>query len=447
MPDSRSYRILMITYHFPPSTVAAAFRPLRHAKYLPELGHELWVLTASPSAYESGRVDEELVKEAPESVRVIRVPNPNPIHAYERRRPGKTNVRSKGRRLAPAGSAGAGGKRRLRTFFAELAKFPDSDGAWVALSLFPALYTVLVNRIDLIYSSGPPFGAHVLGLLLKKITGRKWIAQYGNPWTANPSITWDFPVFGRIANRLDLSIVRSADAVAVIDSILAECMRELGRSEHLYVCPNGYDPAHFSPTPLPGGKFTITYAGSLYNMHDPSVIYEALNILERKRPGVRADLKLIFAGTSASHEMARNAPRDIEFTGPLPHAKMIERLNASHVLLDFLTAASGVKFSTSCKIYEYMAARRPILAVAPEGPLADAVSGLNLGKVIPADDPVAVAEAIADFHSAYVRGELEMPDNPAITAYSAPEQARALIDIADSICPMGNEKLEARRAK
>jgi len=432
-------RILLVTHHFPPSTVAASFRPLRLAKYLPELGYKVWVVSATRGSYPRGRTDSKLTNEIPTSAHVTRIPNLNPLLWYERRASARkasaeASATAARRRHSEHGEESRGSLAALRMTMAELAKFPDIDAPWAAASLVPALYLVLRNRIDVIYSSAPPFGAHLLGLALKKITGRPWIAHYGNPWTANPSISWNRAVFRRGCESLDRAIVRRADAVLVLDEILADCIRDLGRSERVYVHPNGFDPAHFSPTDMPSGKFTTTYAGSLYNMHDPSVIYDALSLIERDDPAARADMRVVFAGPPQDDPLRAGAPRDIEFPGPLGHAELARQLNDSHLLLEFLTASAGQKFTVPCKLYEYMAARRPILAVTPEGPLSDEVRRLDLGKVASCDDPAAVARAMMEFYSAYKAGRLRAPNNAGIDGYSAPNQAREFARVVEEVC-------------
>lgn len=433
-------RILVVTYHFPPSTVAASFRPLRLAKYLPELGYDVWVLAASMGSFPAGRIDCELSNEVPTSVRVRRVPNLNPLLWYEARSASGGSSARKASAEA-SGTPGVGNApirksqiSNLKSLLAELAKFPDIDAPWAAVSFLPALYLVLRNRIDVIYTSGPPFGAHLLGLALKKLTGRPWIAQYGNPWTANPSISWKHARFKRGCDRLDRAIAGSADAILVLDEILADCIRDLGRSDGIHIHPNGFDPEHFAQVDPPAGKFAITYAGSLYNMHDPRVIYDALALIDRDDPAARADMRIVFAGPPESDPLRVGAPPDIAFTGPLPHSQLARALGDSHLLLDFLTASSEKKFTVSCKLYEYMAAHRPMLAVTPDGPMADEVRRLKLGRVASCDDPAAVARAIMAFYSEYKAGELYLPDSPRIEDYSAPNLVREFARIVEDVC-------------
>lgn len=438
----------MITYHFPPSTVAASFRPLRLAKYLPELDYEVWVLAATPGAYPTDRIDHELAKEVPGCVRITRLPNPNALLWYEARK-GRRGGAASAAHACRAPSAMGGNTRysvsNIKSLLAELAKFPDSDAPWAAASLLPALGLIIRHRIDLIYTSAPPFGTHVLGLTLKRLTGKPWIAHYGNPWTANPSVSWNCGALKRSCDRLDRSIVNSADAVLVLDDVLADCIHDLGRRSGVYVHPNGFDPAHFAPTDPPDGRFTVTYAGSLYNMHDPRVIYDALGLIERDSPSARADMRVVFAGPPESDPLRDGAPADIEFTGPLAHAELANTLNDSHLLLDFLTASLGQKFTVSCKLYEYMAARRPILAVTPPGPLADDVRRLDLGRVAPCDDPAAVARAMMEFYSEHRAGALSMPNSPGIDDYSAPNQVRNFARVADEVCSESKRRRSSGR--
>ena len=434
-----SRRILVITYHFPPSTVAASFRPLRLAKYLPRLGHEVWVLAATTGSFPWGRVDHKLCDEIPHSVHVTRVPNLNPLLWYEARcaaSPART-LSADASNDGKAADADFAKRPSVKSLLAELAKFPDVDAPWAAASLVPALSLVLRNRIDAIYTSAPPFGAHLLGLALKRLTGKPWIAQYGNPWTANPSISWRSRRLRDGCERLDRRIVHSADAILVLDEVLADCIHDLGRESGVHVHPNGFDPEHFRQMDLPTGKFTITYAGSLYNMHDPKVIYDALDLVGRTDPSARADMRIVFAGPPESDPLRKGAPDDVEFTGPLPHSRLASALGGSHLLLDFLTASPDKKFTVSCKLYEYMAARRPMLAVTPEGPMADEVRRLGLGRVASCDDPAAVAHAILQFYTEYRAGRLPIPNTAQIEHYSAPNLVKEFADIVEDVCSGG----------
>ena len=187
------------------------------------------------------------------------------------------------------------------------------------------------------------------------------------------------------------------------------------------------------------GPLTITYAGSLYNMHDPKVIYEALAVIERGNPAARADMRVVFAGPPESDPMRTGAPNDLVFTGPLRHAALAKVLGESHVLLDFLTASAEQKFTVSCKLYEYMAARRPVLAVTPEGPMAREVRRLKLGRVTGCDDPAEVAGAIMAFYAEYKAGKLDMPDSPLIDDYSAPRLVEEFSRIVDGVCSVGRD--------
>lgn len=428
-------RILIVTHHFPPSTVAASFRPLRLAKYLPRMGYQVWVLCTTTGAYsEDGRTDNGLLEELPPEVHVTRLPNINPVLWYQSRTSRPASAPAVTARSCKGRADTQYSILNIKSCLAELAKFPDIDASWAALSLLPALRLVLQNRIDVIYTSGPPFGAHLLGLALKRLTRRAWIAQYGNPWTANPSIFWNSRCLRSQCERLDRAIVHGADTILVLDDVLADCIHDLGRAEGVHVHPNGFDPEHFRPTDPPAGRFTITYAGSLYNVHNPQIIYDALSVIGQRDPAARADMRMVFAGPAESDPMRAGAPPDVEFTGPLGHSELIGRLNDSHVLLDFLTAASDKKFTVSCKLYEYMAARRPILAVTPEGPMAQEVRRLDLGKVTGCEDPNAIADAILGFYYDHKSGALHIPDSADIDYYSAPNLVREFAEIAERVC-------------
>ncbi|HEX8968947.1 MAG TPA: hypothetical protein VF937_13765, partial [Chloroflexota bacterium] len=169
--------MLMIAHHFPPTGGSGSNRALAFGRYLPEYGWTPTVLT--PGAAWAANRDDSLLADVPPSMRVIRTRSFEP-------RPRATAAVHAGAesQTAPASA--------LRSNLGHLRRFPDVHVGWLPFALAAARR----QAYDVAYSSSGPFTSHVLGLALKRLTRRPWVAELRDGWYRwNQAIFPDYPLW------------------------------------------------------------------------------------------------------------------------------------------------------------------------------------------------------------------------------------------------------------
>lgn len=412
--------VLVVAFYFPPSTVAGTFRTLRFVKYLAGFGWTPRVITTWPKG--SLRVDPQLMREVPCGVEVIHIPHIN---------------------LRPPARKAAGGDHkpilhsRLRRFVGELLRTPDIDAGWLPFALPLVVREALRPDVRAIYTTGPPFGTHLLGLLARAITRKPWLADFRDPWTRNPASPHRSPLLACLATWLESSVARSADALVAVTEPLAQRLAALRPRSAPVVIPNGYDPAHFAGlSPLPADQFTLTYAGSLYAIHRPEAFLKGVRqFLDSNGGGRPVQVLFVGSGFHQYESLVRELDLDgtVRSTGPLPHGALLRTLVSSHALIEFLTGDERVDPCIPCKLYEYLAARRPILMLARPGAAADLVRASGVGEVVPPDDPAAVAAALDRMYTRYAQWRDVESDGAVLKEHQAEALTGRLAALLDSL--------------
>jgi glycosyltransferase involved in cell wall biosynthesis len=382
-------RVLMIAHHFPPAGGSGSNRALAFARYLPQYGWRPTVLT--PGAEWAMNRDDRLVGEIPADVRVIRTRSwePRP-HA-----------------AAPASAIPAVGSRsvsNLRLHLGHLKRFPDAHLGWLPFALGAARRV----SFDVAYSSSGPFTSHLVGLALKRLTGRAWVAELRDGWYRwNRAIFPDYPAWrDRLERRLEASALRSADRVVLVTDRMAaafRCQYPDLPEEHFAVVSNGFDPAQFPTTGEPPPEhpgWNVVHAGALYYGRSLASFLEAAARVAAADASFAHEFRLTLIGTldgSARAELIQRATAtQVQFRGQVDHASTIEGMRSADALLLVANTTPGAEATVPGKLFEYLAMGRPVLAVAPpDSSTADVLEQTGGGWLAPAGEPEAIASVLA----------------------------------------------------
>jgi glycosyltransferase involved in cell wall biosynthesis len=163
--------------------------------------------------------------------------------------------------------------------------------------------------------------------------------------------------------------------------------------------PNGYDPADLEGiVPMRNQRFTIVYTGSMYGVRRPDTLLAAAAGLRRQGRIDPERVRLRFVGRFGEEVRAafRNPEvRDmVEEMGYRPHAVSVAEIKGAHALLLVVDDYPGNEGIVPGKVFEYIGARRPVLALAPEGAVAELVRSTGAGDVLALDDVEGTAEAV-----------------------------------------------------
>lgn len=403
---------MVVTSNFPPDASVGTMRTLRLVRHLAEMGWSIDVVTASPEGFRPGTVvDPALVENVPVDVRVVRARALRPAERLGtvirlRRRPGGGPAAGGDAASSSHGQPAPSRFGRLKQAVSACLALPDREVSWLLPAVLRGWRVARQSRPDVIYSSGPPFTAHLVGAALSRLARRPWVADFRDPWARAPWREDSFS-FQRLAWRVcERFVVTRADAVLfVTDTNRRDFARHYGPSfvSRMHLVPNGCDMSEFEGLSVrpeaAGGKFVLLHAGSLYGARNPAALFRAVAAAVASGAIDPDRFRLRFIGRFGVPgvdlpALARDLALEhvVEFVNHMPRrAALQEMLNASALLI----VQPVTTVSIPAKLYEYMATGKPILALAePGGETAELVQHSGAGVAVPADDEQAIGEAV-----------------------------------------------------
>jgi len=397
-------RLLLLCYFYPPLAGGGVHRALGFTRHLPEHGWDCTVVCAGPEDY--WVTDETLVGRIPSATEVIRVPGGSALAAWLRLRGGAAGNRS-GRVF--------GGLRALSDWWL----LPDSYAGWARRARRAAAARLARGGVDAVLSSSPPDSVHLAALPLARRSGRPWVADFRDPWVGlnfrTPPTAWH----AARQRSLERSVLLGADLVLAASRTHADDLERdaQARPRRVLHLPNGFepDPAPVAAAARAADHFTLAFTGTLSLMPDTEVLLEALHEVLARRPEARRRIRARLAGPyDVDYEdraVALGLKGIVEFTGPLAHADARALQRAADVLL--LWKPRGYRTMVPGKVYEYLDAGTPVLALLDEDDEAGRLVRRAGGTLLPPGDRDALAAEIERRYLAWkegVRAEGRRPD-------------------------------------
>jgi len=398
-------KVLLVTMYFPPAGGGGVQRPLKTATHLPALGIETHVL-------------------APD--------DPKWLHRDEELRPPTQAFVHRARYLGPRARLpaeelhGLDGPERMLAQ-AKLAYrrvlLPDASVTWLPTAVPAAVRLAKREGIDMVMTTSPPVSMNLIGAAVKQLTGIPWVADLRDAVLWNADRRFDRTAVQakeKALERVVRLVARKADAVVAVSDTIADEVRRFEPAGEVRVIPNGCDFDDFAGLDYrPADRFRITHAGSFFGKRNPRPFLSALassgleDAIARFAGGLRASDEEWAGGLGLGDRL--------ELLPYLPHhrALALERDSEANLLLLPEAAGRGAVVPSG-KIFEYLAAERPILAaVPPDGAAAKLVRETGAGVVVAPEDENGIREALIGLHARWQAGQLG-------NGYLSPEQRRKL---------------------
>jgi glycosyltransferase involved in cell wall biosynthesis len=432
-------KVLIVTYYFPPSGGPGVQRVLKFVKYLPEFGWQPVVLTAKDADFPAR--DESLLAEIPKHATVYRTKIFEPYKLY-RRLTGRPADAAVDVENIPQ----AGRKRSVSESIAEFVRatcfIPDARIGWYPYAVSAGRQIIRQEKIDAIYSSSPPYTTAVIARKLHRSTGLPWIAGFRDPWTGFLSTPERWLIPRVIDRRLERSVFTDADRVeAAWRGILRDVTGKMpGIDQHkLAYLPNGFDADDYPKLDLqPNERFTVTYTGSMYGKRNPQTFLRAVEELvsEGKVDAARIRLRFIGRFGAEVQEMLRttNLRESIDVVPYLPHSESVRELLRSDALLLVVDEAAGSEGIVPGKVFEYIGAQRPVIALAPEGAIAELMRETRSGFIASNQDIPAIKSVFVECYQnfLYDRSKFQQ-DREAVRRYDRREITHQLAELLDTL--------------
>jgi glycosyltransferase involved in cell wall biosynthesis len=406
--------LLFVSQLAPPSSLVAARRVAGLTKYLARLGYRITVLTSAISGE-------------------------GPIEGAERvvRTPDLMASRLNWRRAHFAALTGREQEQYGRPSRLEQVVVPDLAAlTWLPPALPRALALARRARYAGVITTSPPSSAHAIGYALRQ-RGIPWIAELRDGWTFEPPRQpWPLAAQRQADRALEVKLLKRANAVvAVTEPIVTDLRERLGLDAQLIT--NGFDPEErglpLAEQLLSPDRHSFVHTGRMALAGvNPRPLLEAVRILQRRKPAIAGRIELVFVGPLSTEEHELLSASDlrgvVRTIGPLEHRRTLRLQEQADTLLVVTGGAKRRSVATG-KLFEYLAAERPILVLGEETAAARIVAETRTGSATSATDPAAIARALV--HAA--AGEPHDRDGEALERYSWPVLAAGYAELIESV--------------
>lgn len=397
-------RVLIVAFHFPPFSFSSGLqRPLSLARYLAGYGWEPLVLTAGSPAYDVESQSPEA--DLPDGLVVVRAPA-----------------------LDAARHLSIGGR------YPDWLALPDRWSSWIGTAVPCGLHMIRRFRPDVIWSTYPLATAHRIARVLQRVTGLPWVADFRDPMVEQIGGEWfpGNPGLRKSRLRIEEMVARHATATTFCtDSarqIFLDRYPRRTRGQSAEVIANGFDPESFEVAeravrPDVDGRLTLVHSGTLYPGpdRDPGAFFTALSIL-REAGQLPAGLRIVlratgFDGVYQPRIDDLGLAGIVELAPPISYGEALQEMLDADGLLLFQGRNSNP--AIPAKLYEYLRARRPILALADDaGETAALLRKSNVGTLVPIDDPSGIAQGLTAFLRRLSAGEEQVLEPADVDAFS-----------------------------
>ncbi|WP_177765406.1 glycosyltransferase family 4 protein [Flavobacterium sp. I3-2] len=401
-------KVLIITYYWPPAGGPGVQRWLKFVKYLPDFDIEPIVYIPENPNYPI--VDTQLASEINPNIIILKnkISEPYKLAGFFSKK--STNTISSG--IIP--------NKRKQSFLDKFLLYirgnffiPDARVGWVKPSVSYLENYLIANPVDLIITTGPPHSLHLIGLELKKKLNCKWFADFRDPWT---TIGYHKELKLTQASKekhlqLEREVLNSANHILVTSPTTKKEFSKL-TTKSISVITNGYDVEYIEKRPM-DSKFSIAHIGSFLSDRNPRIFWKALSELIKENKDFRDDFELKLIG-KVSQEILDvisefKLSDYLNNLGYLSHNEALIQQKSSQVLLLVEINSDETVGIIPGKLFEYMAAERPILAIGPEdADFAQIIKETNSGTFFTYEQKDEIKEQILKLYDLYKQNELKV---------------------------------------
>lgn len=381
--------MLFLATDYPPLAGTNTQRVQSLVRHLPVSGWEPWVITRALA--DLPRIDPAELDWPETHERVIRVSDPDPF-AWLARRRGRAPHHIGASGAEPAlrsGRARAAAKPswlRLPLDWASTAAktvlrwgayHPDALRLWADRAARVALAHRRQIRPDVLITSHPAYSTHMAGLAIKRRIGLPWVADFRDLWVDRPYRAVHSALHAAIDRRCEAAVLRACDHLVLaspawVDRLAARHGQWL--REKCTVITNGFDSSAAVVTDVGlwpvEARLKLAWTGAMFESESPAAFIEALGRIRAEEPELMRGLAVLFAGYGGEHEaelrervLALRLDGVIRFVGVQAHSAALALQRSADGLL--LALGPGHHETLQGKLFEYLAAGRPILAMHP----------------------------------------------------------------------------------
>lgn len=387
MKKNGDKKVLLVSHNYYPCLAIDSHRSGKFAKYLREFGWEPVILTRKEKYYPV--VDEALQEQIPKNIEVVRTGCFYCLYHLKK----LVRFIRRGNKRRRVGISSASDARASCTGISLWFDVPHDIG-WMIFGLFKGI--IAARKCDVIWGTSPTPAALCIGALLSKITKRPFIADLRDPWHLENVNPYPTVLHKKINRWWEQFVLNTAEKIVVVTEEMAEMYRNQypQQTDEVLVIENGYDPDDFRGFNQMAKNqnrkvIQIGYLGALYQGREKYMLkfLQAIKKLDEDEEAKKITLYIRGATPEIFTRLVNTTQTGhlVDMEGTVPYKESLTIMHKMDVLL--LVGSAEHKYALPGKLFEYIGARKPILAITPEGALSVFIRTYGVGiSVDPADD-------------------------------------------------------------
>ena len=399
--------ILFLAYHFPPVGGAPVQRSLHFVRYLLDEGYRSVVISGP---------DKSMDRYTPEDQHLVnKIPKNTPVYKVGNREP----LRKKGF------------SRKLQNFLFLPTPF---EKWWIPAATELGDQAFKKYNADLIYASMSPFESAVVASSLSQKLGIPWVADLRDPWT---EAYWEtqMPKTARSKKKnlkFEEDVLNTASQITTVGKGIQKLIQKK-TTQPVSVIYNGY--RDHNNEFLTSEYFEIVHLGNLGSMQSCHELIEAVTLLPKAK---KDKLRLVFIGTLADEYKATLdiiPDINVEYVDFLPYSEMMFRARSASMLFLPRLNSSYSKSLISAKLFDYLALRRPILAIADKGSdIEDILQHTGNGQSFLPEEIKAISAYISSIMNTKIsQFDTLLPEKEEQKLYSSRNNVHRLVKVFENL--------------
>jgi hypothetical protein len=399
------FKVLVIAYFFPPMGLSGIQRTHKFVKYLKNYNWEPTVITTGDVGYFAQ--DESLNNELNEAkVRVIRVAEKDPNSLLSKFAKNKLS------------------REIFRKSFSMLSQtfyIPDRKINW-AKKAFAKVEELLANeKFDAIFVTGPPFSSFHVFSQIKKKYRISLIIDYRELWFTSYFAFYPTPFHKSMHKKMEYNALKAADRIIVTNRQIKESLLNTYQFltfNDVVIITHGFDPDDFEKAtviPKHNKRMILTYSGIFMVYNTPEYFLRAFKQISIEQPEIAKNIELHFVGflRKENQRLVRklNLQEFVYDHGYVDHQHAVSKIISSDVLWMMVGNRKNIEAILPGKVYEYIGAKKPIIACIPNGAAKTAVQEYPASYICKPDDINDIKNTILKVYEHYHSSKFSYPED------------------------------------
>lgn len=405
------FKVLVVAYYFPPMGLSGVQRTLKFVKYLRNYNWLPVVITTGNVGYFAH--DVSLTQELNQlNIEVIRVGGKEP----------NAMLAKFGTIKLPTESI-----RKLLNRISQTLYIPDNKISWSKKVIKKVEEITSKQQFDAIFITCPPFSAFSYVSKIRKQKDIPIFVDYRDLWYESYFSFYPTPIHKHLHKKEEYNALKAVDRVLVTNRRIKEKLLKdypFLSFDDVVILPHGYDPEDFEKIPAvpkPKNKLVIMYSGIFMAYNTPKYFLKAFKEISVERPDIAAEIELHFVGYlgKENKKLVRklNLIEFVKDCGYVDHIDSISKIKSADVLWFMVDRLKNIDAILPGKIYEYVGAKKPIIACVPEGAAKMAIEEYGAGFICEPDRIPDIKKTILDVYQLFKKNELPKPDVSIVEKY------------------------------